>query len=178
MARWRAPAVSIDSARLGASPPRPPGLLLMSPAPPSCLPRLPSPLTSSGVRSLTSVLIKTDVRRSKTSEMPLRTVCRPPCPPSQRSAAPTHYPSRHGSPDPDDLPDDQLHHLLAIVQSRPDKRTRRSKIAADRHFVKAHLAATPPVEFALGARVISDCTSDNSAEFRPSLRPEIMPDSD
>ena len=59
-------------------------------------------------------------------------------PPSQRSAAPTssHCPSRQGSPDQDDLPDDhvtdQPHHLLATVKSQLDKRTRRSEIAADR----------------------------------------------
>ena len=52
------------------------------------------------------------------------------------------------------------------------------KIAADSHSVKAYLAAPPPVEFALGARVVSDSASDDSAEFHPSMRPENMPDSD
>ena len=54
-----------------------------------------------------------------------------------RSVSPL-YRSRHGSPDPDDLPDDHLHHLLAIVQSQLDRRTRRSraKTAADRRSVR------------------------------------------
>ena len=145
-------------------------------APPSCPPRLPSPLIPSGGRSRTS---DQDRRRSfqdKRDAPPDR--AQTSRPPSQRSAAPTHYSSRHGSPDPDDITDDQLHHLLAIVQSQQDKRTRRSKIAADPHSIKAYLAATSPVEFALDARVTPDYASDNSSESQHPLRPEIMPDSD
>ena len=104
----------------------------------------------------------------------------PPAPLATLRRSQHHYPSRRGSHDPDDIADGQLHHPLAIVQSQPDRRTRRSKIAAasDRHSIKANLAATPPVESALGARVTSDYASDNSAEFQHPQRPEIMPDSD
>jgi hypothetical protein len=79
---------------------------------------------------------------------------------SQRPAAPTHSPSRHGSPDLED-PNEQLHNLLSVVLSPLDKRTRR---AADRHSVKAYMAAA---RFALGADILSDYAS-YSAEFHPS----------
>ena len=70
----RTPAVSIDSARRCAAPPRPPHE--QSPA------EQPTETAfATHPVQRTSFLIKTDVRRSKTSEMPLRTVHRPPGPP-------------------------------------------------------------------------------------------------
>ena len=46
---------------------------------------------------------------------------------------------------------------------RSARRPTRRPMAADRHSIKEYLAATPPVEFALGARVTPDYASDNSA---------------
>ena len=58
------------------------------------------------------------------------------------------------------------------------RRSTRRPMSADRHSIKAYLAAMPPVEFALGARVTPDYASDNSTESQHPRRPEIMPDSD
>ena len=130
-------------------------VLLVSRAPPSSPLKLPSPLTPSGGRSRTSVLIKTEVRRSQTSEMPLRTVRIPPGPLATLSRSYSLHcdTSYHSSPaDPDDIPDDQLHHWHLLVINSDCSRSPLTAIPSRRTSPPRRLSSSP------SARVLSAIT--------------------